>query len=268
MPQITDLLDVSDANGAITTANLLPAGAGTPNSFVALTVGGRDTLTVQVIGTYTGALSIQGTIDGTNWVTFGGAALIVNLATAATSATIASASTGLFQVGISGVQQVRVTALSAVTGTATLSLRAVDGNAQVALDAAIPAGSNAIGAVTITGSATVTPTTGTPYALTTAATTNAAVVKASAGSLFEVAITNTTAAAIVVKLYNKATAPTVGTDVPLLAVPVAVGSVATIGFPEIGKRFSAGIAIATTAAIATTDVAAISAGAIISATYL
>lgn len=55
--------------GVITTQNLLPSLGGTPNPFVPLRPEGFATAVVQVEGTYTGALSAQGTIDGVNFVT-------------------------------------------------------------------------------------------------------------------------------------------------------------------------------------------------------
>lgn len=250
----------ADTQGTITTQNVVPAGAATANSSVSLITGGRDTLTIQVSGTYTGALSLQGTLDGTAWVTLGGAGLIMNMATSATAATIASASTGLFQVGITGMSIVRLTALAAVTGTANITLRAADGNALVALDAPIPAGLNNIGAVT--------PATGTAFILATAATTNSTVLKVGTGSLYELTISNTTAAPVYVKLYNKATGPTVGTDIPISTHLIPANADVTLEFGPIGKRFAAGIALATTAGIAATDVQAIGAGVQVSATYI
>lgn len=105
------------------------------------------------------------------------------------------------------------------------------------------------------------------YALTTAATTNAAVVKSSAGNLFEVSVFNSTAATVYVRLYNKASAPTVGTDVPIVVIPVPTNTLANIEFGVLGKRFAAGIAIAVTGAAANNDTTAVAAGALISASY-
>lgn len=136
------------ASGNITTQNLVPAGAATAGSVVEVTLNGRNTLAAQITGTYTGALSVQGTVDGTTWVTLGGVP-IVNVATGATSATIASAAVGIFQIGVTGFAKARVTGLAAVTGTAAVSLSAVSNSALVALDASLPAGTNSIGSVTI-----------------------------------------------------------------------------------------------------------------------
>lgn len=115
---------------------------------------------------------------------------------------------------------------------------------------------------------TSTPTNGSAYALTTAASTNAGTIKASAGNLFEITVFNSTAATIYVRLYNKASNPTVGTDIPIAVIPVAASAVLNQQFGSLGKRFSTGIAIAVTAAAANNDATVVTAGALISATYL
>lgn len=124
------------------------------------------------------------------------------------------------------------------------------------------------GTVTTTGTATTTPVTGSPYALTTAANTNPVSIKAGAGQVFEVSVFNSTASTIYVRLYNKVSAPTVGTDIPIVVIPVTTGALANIAFGQLGKRFSTGIALAVTGASGNTDATAVSAGALISATYL
>jgi hypothetical protein len=123
-------------------------------------------------------------------------------------------------------------------------------------------------AVTGSGNFLVAPASGTAYALVSAATTNAAVVKSTAGNLCEYSIFNPTAATVYVKFYNKATAPTVGTDVPLLTVPVLANQYLTNDFGIVGKRFATGIGIAITAGAAATDVAVVAAGVQVSATHL
>lgn len=108
-------------------------------------------------------------------------------------------------------------------------------------------------AVTQSGTWTINNPTGTTYNGVTTASTNAASIKASAGHLFEITISNPTATPAYVKLYNKASAPTVGTDVPVLTVPVAANSTVQFDLGQVGKRFATGIAVATTGAIAATD---------------
>lgn len=122
----------------------------------------------------------------------------------------------------------------------------------------------------VTGSGTflVSPSANTGYALVTAATTNGALIITGSKILNEITISNLTAAIIYVKLYNKATAPTVGTDVPLVTIPVPVGGLVALEFGTMGKRFTLGLGIAVTGAAAATDTTAVAVGAQISASYI
>ena len=254
-------------SGTITTQNVgAPTGnAVTNNSTVtALLDGGFDTASIQVTGVYTGILTVQVTINGTAWITLSGAQSLTSAASGAQSATISSAAQSIYQLDISGFRGVRVTALAAVTGTATVSIVAGIGSGVVGIDTAvsIAAGSQTIGAVT------ANPATPTSASLVTTASTNAANIKSTVGSLFNVSISNVTATAIYVKLYNKATTPTVGTDIPVITIPVPANSTVNYDIGSVGVRFSAGIGRATTAAIAATDTANAVAGVQILVTYI
>lgn len=101
-------------------------------------------------------------------------------------------------------------------------------------------------------------TTATNYRVLSANTTNSALIKATPAALQGITIHNTGTIAFV-KLYNKATAPTVGTDTPLMTIPVAAtsGSVA-INFPA-GIAFGTGLGIGITGAIADNDTTAVAA---------
>jgi len=229
-------------------------------------MGGTDdysALTIQVTGTYTGALSLQGTVDGTTWVTLGGNPLI-NLNTGAYVTAIPSASAGIWQCAAAGFVRMRVTALAAVTGTAVVTAVATNDVAMLALNAPLPAGTAALGTVTLAASAAaigvVTPLTPTPHTLTSAATTNATSVKASAGTLFELTLTNYSATVKHFKLYNKATAPTVGTDVPVATVDIPAGTCRSLEFGTLGDRFTLGIAYAITPLQTDSDITSVSAG--------
>lgn len=81
--------------------------------------------------------------------------------------------------------------------------------------------------------------------------TNATSVKASPGTVFNMIIHNThsgsgSGSAITVRLYNKATAPTVGTDVPMVIIHVPSHESKEINFTS-GITFTAGIAYSITA---------------------
>ncbi len=97
-----------------------------------------------------------------------------------------------------------------------------------------------------------------------AATTNATVVKAAPAQLVGWSLSNVNAAVRYLKLYNKATAPTVGTDVPLLTISLPLGGVpVTNVFDDAGIGFSAGLSFALTTGLADADTAAVAASEII-----
>ena len=239
------------------------------NGFVRLDLtGDYDTGTVQVIGTYTGALTVQASLNGTNWITLGGATALTNIATANPAANIASATQGIFQFDVSGFAAVRVIALGAVTGAATVILAAGMGSGIVGIDTPVTL---AAGTATI---GTVSTPPGTALSIVSTASTNASVVKATAGNLFEVSVSNPPATPAYVKFYNKATAPTVGTDIPVMTIVAPATSATTIPtainltFSQIGKRFAAGIGVAITAGPLATDTAVAVAGVQVHGTYV
>lgn len=96
----------------------------------------------------------------------------------------------------------------------------------------------------------------TPHNAIAAATTNATSVKASAGQVGGYAIFNKATSNRYVKLYDKASAPTVGTDTPVttILVPAGGGAILPIGA---GIVFAVGIAYAITTGIEVTDATAV-----------
>lgn len=141
-------------------------------------------------------------------------------------------------------------------GTASGALRVelpTDGTGIVGL----AAGTNTIGNVINTPTATATAPT--LARLSAAASTNATSVKASAGNLYRIAAINTSGAAKFLKFYNKASAPTVGTDTPVFTVPLAANGAVTMGL-DFPVAFATGIAYAITAGVTDADTTAVSAG--------
>lgn len=115
--------------------------------------------------------------------------------------------------------------------------------------------------------------TGTPVKLpSSAATTNATLFRAGPANLFEITITNKTAAVVYVKLYDKATAPTVGTDIPVLTIPVGITAATlppvAMSFGALGKSFTLGLAYAITGAVTDADATAVATGVTVSATVV
>ncbi|WP_119305215.1 hypothetical protein [Dongia deserti] len=98
--------------------------------------------------------------------------------------------------------------------------------------------------------------------LISAASTNATSVKASAGQVYGWSISNTNAAARFVKLYNKASAPTVGTDVPVMTILVPPNAQVVFDSAH-GVSFGTGIALATTTGVGDADMGAVAASEIV-----
>ena len=88
-------------------------------------------------------------------------------------------------------------------------------------------------------------------------TTNATAAKASAGKLFSVNGYNSTATVTYLKFYDKATAPTVGTDVPVLTY--ALPATAAFSFP-VPFGFATGIGYGLVTGAADADNTAVGAG--------
>lgn len=127
-----------------------------------------------------------------------------------------------------------------------------------------PTTGNLLTTATISGTPTYQEVTGTTNsststALNSAATTNATALKASAGLVYTLAAHNTTATTKYIRLYNKATAPTVGTDIPVWVIAIPAISSKEIVF-DVGLKFATGIGYAITGGATATDATAVAAG--------
>jgi hypothetical protein len=101
----------------------------------------------------------------------------------------------------------------------------------------------------------------TPHHLVSAATTNATSLKASPGQVGSIVVSSINAAIRYLKLYNKASAPTVGTDTPVHVIPIpgnTAGAGAVVPFGA-GLEFTTGIAYALTTGITNTDTGSVAA---------
>lgn len=92
-----------------------------------------------------------------------------------------------------------------------------------------------------------------------AASTNAGTVKTSAGRLYKLHGYNAATAVRFLKLYNKASAPTVGTDVPVATIPLKPSDSFDLDLIPIGQYFPTGIAYALTTGAADADTGALTA---------
>jgi hypothetical protein len=94
------------------------------------------------------------------------------------------------------------------------------------------------------------------FRLICAGSTNATSVKASVGQVYGWYISNQAAYDVFVKLYNKASAPTVGTDTPVMTLKIPIGGAANVEF-AMGIAFATGIALAITKLIGDGDTTAV-----------
>ena len=139
-------------------------------------------------------------------------------------------------------------------------------NAANLIDALIATLANPVSSVPNTTGANGT----TPYKLISLATTNASVVKSSGGNLYSIVAIGLTSTVRYLKLYNKATAPNVGTDIPVMTIPIPTNiQGAGIAIPfSMGVNFPLGISLAITGTAADNGTTAIGAGdVIINLTY-
>jgi hypothetical protein len=105
----------------------------------------------------------------------------------------------------------------------------------------------------------------TPYKLISTASTNSNNIKSSGGNLYCIIAIGLTSTVRYLKIYSKATAPTVGTDVPLMTIPVPANTQgAGVAIPfSMGVNFPLGIGIAITSGSADNDTGAVGAGDVI-----
>lgn len=99
-----------------------------------------------------------------------------------------------------------------------------------------------------------------------AATTNSTLVKGARGRVTGYVLTNTAASAKFVKFYNKASAPTVGTDVPVMTVAIPAGAAVEVQLGR-GVEFPLGIGFGITGAAAVNDTTAVAAGDVVGSVF-
>jgi hypothetical protein len=98
------------------------------------------------------------------------------------------------------------------------------------------------------------------HTLVSAAGTNATSVKAGQASIGTIILSNTSLSTKFVKFFNKASAPTVGTDTPVLQFAVSAGQTLDVSTSFAGLRLSTGFAYAITGGSALLDTTAVAAG--------
>lgn len=229
-------------------------------------------LMIHCTGTFAGAnCTFEGSLNSTNgtdgnW--FGVQAIRSNANTIeTTTGVLAAAPAYAWELSVNALKYFRVRATAWTSGTQVWTM--IPGTYATE---PIP-GAQISGTQPVSGTVTATVTAGTinpvvpatPYFLNSAATTNGALIITGTSNVSSFYATNEGATTAYIKLYNKATAPTVGTDVPEMIIPVPAAALGVPGVanPNIGFhgfRFALGLGIAITGAAGHTDTTAVAAG--------
>lgn len=143
------------------------------------------------------------------------------------------------------------------TGSISAKLRAI--SRDLVANIVLAAGSNLIGRAVADASAATGGIASTSRIVSAAASTNATSAKASAGRVYAIQGYNAATSVRYLKIYNKASAPTVGSDTPVktLALPPSCGF--AFDWPN-GYSFATGIAYALTTGSADADTGALTSG--------
>jgi hypothetical protein len=116
-------------------------------------VNGAASASVQVRGVYTGALTLQGTVDDSVWVSFT-TSPFYRPASGATASTITSADTNIHTFSTYNIKKIRITGLAAMTGTASVFISGNKSPNQVIVSNTSGSAVNIQGTVTSSGAAT------------------------------------------------------------------------------------------------------------------
>jgi hypothetical protein len=243
----------------------------TPASSLNAVLFTADTLTYggvgfQLTGTLSGTATFQWSDDGTNWVT--GQAMNSSGVFVSTAVNSGALSAFYFPAQHRYVRAVLTAyASGTVSGTAYLRYSSVDPTG-----ASTPVTFPASPVVWLsTRQDTLSAIAFSSYTYTAAASTNSTLIASGSHRIVGGMVCNTAASIRFPKFYNKATAPTVGTDTPSAVVPVNAGACVSLStFVSIyGQVFPLGLGMGITGGIADNDNTAVSAGdVLVSVLYL
>lgn len=233
-------------DGAITT------GSGSANNTDVL--GPFDTsqfanLIVHLTGTFSATVTFQCSndeVNPTNWISV----LSTNIASGAQSVTANATGTMWYVPAVARWFRLRVTSYTSGTVNAAC-LFSHDSLPSIQNSSATVSGSVSVATKTSGGA--------TNAKVLSAATTNATSVKASAGTIFGFVLSNTSAAYKFFKVYAKASAPVVGTDVPIATWGIPAND-SVVFASDVGMAVGTGIAYAITGASADADATAVAVG--------
>jgi hypothetical protein len=234
--------EVSATNVASSNGDLVPA----------MDVSNFRSFSLQLTGTWTGVINIQGSNDNVNWFTLSAISIASN------GGLVTNIVSNGQMVGALNTRYFRVRMTTYTSGTGASSVCEL--YTQPSFFTALTANciQNGTWATTAIPNAATTGGASLFHGIS-AASTNATSIKASAAQLYGYQLSNTNAAARYVKFFNKASAPTLGTDIPVRTVLVPANSQVNGTF-VVGGVFATGLALATTTGMADLDTSAVGAG--------
>ncbi|SEE51612.1 hypothetical protein [Bradyrhizobium lablabi] len=257
----------STITGGIRQADTSGAGTG-PNMPL---VGIEDSTGAEIVGTTADAAVAAGAVGSlsaklraisrdlvSNIVLAAGS--IVKLGDGTNNAAIKAASTAPAAADPALVVAISPNSVNA-NGQATMANSApvVIASNQTSIPVAATLGAGTASVGTVQAGVTATANGATASRINAAASTNATSLKVSAGQLYTIDVFNAAAYNVFLKLYNKASAPTVGTDTPVMTIPVQAGGGYSKTWP-MGLSFATGIAYAITKLQADSDTTVVVAG--------
>lgn len=220
---------------------------------------------LHVFGTFAGVnLTFEGSINSTNGVDgnwFAIQAVRSNANTIElTTGVLGAAPAYAWELSVNGLTFVRVRATAFTSGTQNVVWQPAPFASEPIPAAQVTATQPVSGTVTatVTG-ATVVGVTPTASIVNSAANTNGTVVKATAGTLYSIAASNTNAQPRYLKLHNSASV-TAGTTAVALTITIPANDIRYIEFGPQGQRLGTGICLSITGAAADNDTTAIGAG--------
>lgn len=167
---------------------------------------------------------------------------------------------GYYVYSLSGAYQWRIRQTARTSGTTVGWCVVTKGVGSGVREMTLLSGTNFVGAMGLNTQSGAGGIAANSRIASSAATTNPTSAKTSVGRLFRARAYNATATVKYLKFYNKASAPTVGTDVPVITIALKPNDTTDVDFGAIGYSFATGIAYAITGAAADNDTTALTAG--------
>lgn len=238
------------------------------NSQVSVSMASAESVGIVITGTFSGTITFEASVDGVTW------ASCFAMPIAATAPVSSATAAGTWIASLGGMAFFRARCSAYTSGQPTVSLTAsvVTSLNQVYSAAAtgflctasqggtwtVQPGNTPNTSAWLTSSRGTASVTGgyTKLRRLASADTNLVSVKGTAGMIYELILTNNTAASKFFKLYNKATAPVSASDTPTETIVIQPNSTLFLRWSN-GNPFTTGIAFAITGAIGDTDTTAL-----------